>query len=751
MRNNNMYNQMQMNQNLMNFFFMQYYRNMMNFNNNGNFNNNKPINNQMYNPISMMNQMNKYMNFPLNSNMNTPFNYQMNNPMNIPFNYQINNSMNMNIPFNNQMNNSMNMNMLFNNHMNNSMNIPFNNQNTNSMPNYQNIQNLNNLNQNYNMGNEANLLFNKIQEIILSIDFSNLKTEEEILNIFSNIEEKCLDFINNTFNNNNYTLKKYMEFIIENYFKYHNSISDKTAEIYFKLGDIYVERLRTQEEYFQILKEIFGDAKIPNFITLRDIPRISLGLSQGGDTINLIRSINNMNYNEESKQLLNIFTNILRKKYEPFILVKKIKYDLLMLFIILNKDVFNKFYNNQLFWEFLKFNENDIKKYFDSNFNYQEVYEDLNRMTNNQLLSKKIYLFDEIEKEINNTKNIIYNIIASFYYLLIYVFKDNGRPNNQNNLGNVYINLLLKTFVIFLDEKYANIMGNINLFNLLIDLYSLDIDYLKKKFEYPTLNYYIRFKYIEEILNGDELARNNYIKIKKKIGKDDYINKIRLINMNSNINSNTITILIDGFRTEGQDESIQWEGFLNYFENQTLFYSYKWPSFDVLGWKFQKAQRRAEICGEILANIIITKQFKDYQINLVGFSLGNHVIKHCLQTLYEIYQNSEGAKFANLKNIMFIAGATEIENTDNWRNCFKKLIGGRIINIYSKEDSVIFWSNFFRILKKSIGNRPLKIIDNENPTKELVENYEFQYGHLDCDYTEIISKIFNNYRDIRNI
>ena len=221
--------------------------------------------------------------------------------------------------------------------------------------------------------------------------------------------------------------------------------------------------------------------------------------------------------------------------------------------------------------------------------------------------------------------------------------------------------------------------------------------------------------------------------------------------MNSNINSNTITILIDGFRTEGQDESIQWEGFLNYFENQTLFYSYKWPSFDVLGWKFQKAQRRAEICGEILANIIITKQFKDYQINLVGFSLGNHVIKHCLQTLYEIYQNSEGAKFANLKNIMFIAGATEIENTDNWRNCFKKLIGGRIINIYSKEDSVIFWSNFFRILKKSIGNRPLKIIDNENPTKELVENYEFQYGHLDCDYTEIISKIFNNYRDIRNI
>lgn len=742
MRNNNMYNQAQMNQNLMNFFFMQYYRNMMNFNN--------KINNQMYNPMPMMNQMNNYMNFPLNNNMNMPFNYQMNNPMNFSFNYQMNNSMNMNTPFNNQMNNFMNMNMPFNNHMNNSMNIPFNNQNINLMPNCQNNQNLPNLNQKYNMGNEANLLFNKIQEIILSTDFSNLRTEEEILNIFSNIEEKCLDFINNTFNNNNHTLKAYMEFIIENYFKYHNSISDKTAEIYFKLGDIYVERLRSEEEYFQILKEIFGDAKIPNFITSRDIPRISLGSSQGGETNILIRKINNMNYIEANKPLLYIFTYIKRKKYKPFISVNtKIKYDLLMLFIILNKDVFDKLYNDQTFWEFLKFNENEIQNYFDSNFNYQKVYEDFNRMSSFQLLAKNINLLDEIDEEINNTKDKIFNIIVSFYYLLIYVFKDNRRPNNQNNLGNVYINLLLKTFVIFLDEKYANIMGNTNLFNLLIDIYSLDIDYLKKNLEYPTPNYYLSFNYLEQILNEDELARNNYREIKKKIGNDDYINKIRLINMNININSNTITILIDGFRTENKDESIQWEGFLNYFENQTLFYSYKWPSFGRLGWNFPKAKERAEICGEILANIIITKQFKDYQINLIGFSLGNHVINHCLQTLYEIYQISEGAKFANLKNIILIAGATQIDNTEKWRNCIKKLIGERIINIYSKKDYAIVCSKLF--IERPIGRCPLKIIDDENPGKELVKNYEFQYGHLDCDYTELISKIFNDYRDIRDI
>ena len=219
--------------------------------------------------------------------------------------------------------------------------------------------------------------------------------------------------------------------------------------------------------------------------------------------------------------------------------------------------------------------------------------------------------------------------------------------------------------------------------------------------------------------------------------------------MNININSNTITILIDGFRTENKDESIQWEGFLNYFENQTLFYSYKWPSFGRLGWNFPKAKERAEICGEILANIIITNQFKDYQINLIGFSLGNHVINHCLQTLYEIYQISEGAKFANLKNIIFIAGATQIDNTDKWRNCIKKLIGERIINIYSKKDYAIVCSKLF--IERPIGRSPLKIIDDENPGKELVKNYEFQYGHLDCDYTELISKIFNDYRDIRDI
>jgi len=727
MMNNNIYNKAQMNQYMMmmNSFYMQLYGNMMNFNNNGNLNNNIPINNPIYNSMPMMNQMNNNMNVPMNNIMNMLFNNQMNNNMNMLFNNQMNNFMNM--PFNNQMNFCMNM--------------PFNSQNSNLNPNYQNNQNLNHLNQNYNMQNKAYLMFQKVQEIISSIDFSNLKTEEEILNTFSNIEEQCFDYIKNTLNNNNYELGTYMEFLIENYFKNHNSISDKTAEIYFKLDDIYVERLRSEEEYFNILKEIFGDAKIPNFITSRDIPRISLSYSQGGDTINLIRSINNMNYDEESKPLLHIFTSLIRKKYEPFISVKKIKYDLLILFIILNKDVFNKIYNDEPFWEFLNFNEKEIKKYFGNNFSYQEVFEKINGMID--IPRKKVELLNSIQKEINNDKNQIYNIIASFYYLLLYVFKDNHRPNNNKNLGNVYINLLLKTFVIFLDKEYSSIMENINLYNLLIDIYSLDIDNLKKKCEYPSLNYYISFNNIEGILNEDEITRYNYSQIKEQINGDNYITKIRLMNMNPNVkNSNTITILIDGFRTEKRIESNQWEGFLNYFDNQTLFYAYKWPSFGDFGFQFFEARKRAEICGKILANIIITKMFKDYQINLVGFSLGNHVINHCLQTLYKIYQTSGGSKFANLKNIILIAGATKIKDINEWRDIIKKLIGERIINCYSKKDYVL------KILRNPIGSMHLKINDNENPEKELVENYEFQFGHLNYDYTQLASRIFKNYRDI---
>ena len=237
-------------------------------------------------------------------------------------------------------------------------------------------------------------------------------------------------------------------------------------------------------------------------------------------------------------------------------------------------------------------------------------------------------------------------------------------------------------------------------------------------------------------------------KLKENIQKGGYEETIRLILMDANVNSNTITILIDGFRTEDKVEYKQFEDFFGYFNNKTLFYVYKWPSFGSLGWNFVEAKRRAKNCGAILAYILISKKFKDYQINLVGFSLGNHVIKHCIKTLYDIYKTSKGTKFANLKNIIFIAGATRIKSESKWNDYIKNLIGGRVINCYSKKDNTLWGLYIPAMFKKPIGLKPLMITDIENPNRQLFENYEFQFGHTEYNYKVVLSKIFGIYRDI---
>ena len=782
---NDSLNQMKLNPNqMMQIFALNYYRymaNMNNFDSKGNLIINTPINTLLYNPYSiyMLNVMNNNMNTnlsnPMNSNMITPFNYQLNNNMNnilnnqmnnnmiMPFNYQMNNIMNANLnnPMNNnniimQFNNPMNnyMNMSFNNQINNYQNILFNNQMNNIALNiqindltFQQNQILQNSIQNNSFINIDELVCKKIGEFMFTPEFDNLRTEIEILNYFSNVEEKCLDFINNTLNYNNYFLISFMELLIENIFINNKCISDKTSEIYSILRDIYVERLRTQQDYFNILKEIFGNAKIPIFLISRDIPRISLKVNKGNDTLNLSLNINK-NFVESSKPLLKMFTDIIRKKIEPFILIKKAKYELLMLFIILNKEIFYKIYYGKLFFEFLRFNENKIKKYFGANFRYQNILEEFNRMTNSQENIKKEELFDKIKQEINNESNKIFNIIFSFYFLLIYVFKDHCQASYQKNLGNVYINLLLKKLVLFLDQKFSIIIGNINLYDLLIDIYSLDIDNLKKNYKFPILNNFFIFKQIDKFLIDDEISRNYYLELKEKLPKNGYEKEIRLVLMDANKSSNIITILIDGFRTEHKAEHTQFEDFFDFFKKETLFYVYKWPSFTKLGINFLEASKRARLCGILLAYILITKEFKNYQINLIGFSLGNHVIKHCIKALYNVYQTSNGAKFANLKNIIFIAGATKIGNKNKWKNYIKKLIGERVINCYSKNDFALSFGYSLAMDKKAIGLEPLIITDNENENKQLVENYEFQFGHRDYNYKSVISRIFERYKDI---
>lgn len=114
--------------------------------------------------------------------------------------------------------------------------------------------------------------------------------------------------------------------------------------------------------------------------------------------------------------------------------------------------------------------------------------------------------------------------------------------------------------------------------------------------------------------------------------------------------------------------------------------------------------------------------------NLVGFSLGTHVIKYCLK---ELGYSEEGKNIIN--NVIFLGGATTFKNRSNWFNILNKTIKGRIINCFSKKDEILksLYSKYAG--KDPIGKDKLDINDGKSG-KNIVENYDFtdiELGHLE--------------------
>ena len=273
------------------------------------------------------------------------------------------------------------------------------------------------------------------------------------------------------------------------------------------------------------------------------------------------------------------------------------------------------------------------------------------------------------------------------------------------------------------------------------------------------------FKEIDEILMQNEKRRKDYKNIKdelsnnqhkkenfmktywkkgwKLLGYDntDEINKfIKHLSLKklSSIKSNTITILIDGFRTQLREPYKQWEKLINALKSDTIFYFYRWPSgnfgYNMIN-HFSNTKERAKFSGKLLAHILESNQFlKGYQINLIGFSLGNQVIKYCL---YEL--NRIKSKFT-FKNVILIAAAIQLKEEATIKEIIENMIADKFINCYSKKDYVL--NNFYIPAtgqEYPVGLNELIIKNNENIN--LVNNYEFQSGHLDYNYEEVVKKI----------
>ena len=593
-------------------------------------------------------------------------------------------------------------------------------------------------------------------------------------------------YCNKIFEGDDYLLN-YMLDQIENIFTNNPIINHITSLITSAMQSIPLESLKSEEEYYQQLRNIYGDTPIPNFLTEKDLKNLRCILFEKNKnpTNTIIERMQNKNYNQESKKLFEFLEGFRDRRYNVLEGINK-KNELFMLFVAINFKVFKKNYNGQLFFTFLKENEQLIKQIFCLNFSYNELIAHFTEIKNeNQQNIQKDYFFQPVYNDINENLYKIFNIIASFYYLLFYVFKDSRQFKYVSNIGNVYINLILKNLVIFLDEKYKQENLNINLFYLLNDLYTFDIKYLisQKFLKFENKAYY--FEDIDSILTNDEKVSEFYENLKKtfsyrqnqnvgvltligeKLHKShpsiEYEKSIELISLDVNIFSNTITIIVDGFTTQTQNQINEWKDLVNSFQNETMFYFYKWPtdSFQnifekgfLAGLKnisknFYSATARAKICGKLLAYIqLSSKFFKNFQINLIGFSLGNHVIKHCLKELYK-YNNINNKNFIKLKNVILIAGATHISGNKLWKQYIENFIIDRFINCYSEVDKVLSLAYYNCMSKKAVGSGELIIKDDNG--NNMVKNYDFtqnNFGHTTYKYEFLINRLFPNYKDI---
>ena len=329
-----------------------------------------------------------------------------------------------------------------------------------------------------------------------------------------------------------------------------------------------------------------------------------------------------------------------------------------------------------------------------------------------------------------------------------------------------------------------------------------DMNFLVNNKFYPERNYLYDFQYIDSILINNNKVKDAYnelkdeytskkenegffTKIKKKLhlgeGRDfsTFERYIKLIPCDEFVFTNTITIIIDGFTTEESNPMEKWKDFINHFKKESMFYFYKWPSDSVhnilargilnaarVGSKnFSSAYVRAKICGKILAYIIYSNDIlKNYQINLVGFSLGNQVIKYCLKEinrLNEIEKQKQNQYYMQnmnindptfnevyLKNVILVAAATTIKHKESMINYEQNVISNKLINCYSKVDKVLEHLYYRCMMKEAVGKNELNLFSDN---KSLVENYDFtpyNYGHLSYDMG-VVAKIFSgHYKEI---
>ena len=626
---------------------------------------------------------------------------------------------------------------------------------------------------------EKDLVLMNIKEVFSNENLCSLKTETKLIEFFTLKIDECYDYNFSLFGKNHFlnvfTLKN-----IEEIFKTHPSIKEISNNIYSKLSKIKVDEIESEDEYNNKIMDLFGDIKLPEFLTDKDLKKIrskSFSNKRNGKIINLIKNALERNFTHESELIIENFEKIRDNKIKVFEGINK-KKELIDLFILVNSKVFNKIYCEEKFITFLDDNNKLIQEYFGEDMKYEEILENFSKMTEEESISKKRNLAKIIENDINSKKRKLYIIVCSFYYLLLYKFKDLNQAKNNNNFGNIYINIILKNIIIFLDQNLKNL--DKNLFILLNQLYLFDINnsiYKDKKNEIYTFEKInsllletkkkLKTKFIE--LKNEYLENQGLFRKVKQIFDQHFeldedlapFQNIKLIPLDEKVYSNTITIIIDNFSNKDQNQIDEWNDFINYFDKETMFYYFQWSQEILLQkgnyktskklGKYLKANiKQAKMMGKLLAYILVSKKFfGEFQINLVGFSVGCYVIKECIKKLSKINNKKY---FVKIKNVILIGAAMHIKTEKKWKDYIEETIIDKFINCYSNKDEIL--QSIYKKYSENSGKNPIGIdsleIKNEKGNN-LIVNYNFSennFDQLSYNLETVVKKVFENYKDI---
>ena len=624
---------------------------------------------------------------------------------------------------------------------------------------------------------EMSLISKNIEEIFTQEQLSTLKSEGDILNFFSKNED---EFLSKSKNLDPY-LKYYFFMELEDIFKKNSLICNITKDIDNKKKGIATQA-KSEKEFIEKLTSTFPNVKIPKFLIYSDLKEVKY------------KSYLTERKTKENNTLIEVYEKIAKNEINVLDGINN-KKELLFLFIAVNNKTFHRIYFGDPYLSIFRFNEHSTKQYFGEEINYNEIHTKFSTMTEEQEKIETENLLKIIESEVNGNSDKLFNIIASFYYILYFQFKDPKKYNDLSNIGNSYINLIFKNFVIFLDSKFNTKMKlNKNLLELLNELYLLDINYLNSQDLISIENKSYLYLEIGKTLLSENSTKDIYISLdkeflllddpiaifKKNIEKhfepdkfEIYDENIQLIPLNKNVNSNTVTIIIDGFGDEvnkkdkdkkniiHQNRISQWKDLVDYFKNESNIYFFQWAvnSQESLFKKIEKKKiskgnvndiiNRAKLCGKLLAYILMSYQFfNNFQVSLIGFSFGNKVIKSCLKELDNINKNN---KFFILKNVILIGAYNHMENKKIWKKYIEEIIVDRFINCYSTVDEVLKLLSVVMKKKNALSAGNNALIINNNKGVNLVLNYDFtenKFDQLSYKFGLIIQKIFQNYRDI---